>query len=61
MCQRNRACNALNSSVNRLIRRNIPQFAAADCVKTHIGGGLVQFFLVNDGENRRHGGCSIGS
>lgn len=61
MCQRDPACTALNHEVNHLIPRNIPQFATADCVKTHIRGNLVQFFLVNDSENRRHGGCSIGS
>src|SRR6266542_1314505 len=32
---------------------------ATDCVKTHTRGGLVQLFLANDSENRRHSGCSI--
>ena len=39
--------------------RKVPQYAAADCVNTHTGAGLAQFFKVNGGANQRHSGCSV--
>jgi hypothetical protein len=41
------------------IQRNIPQFATADCARTHTGAGFVQLFIVIDGGNQRHSGCLI--
>src|SRR5262245_27148121 len=40
-------------------QRKVPQFAMANCVKTHANGGFVQLFVVNDSVNQRHSGCPV--